>query len=315
MMNRRSVIQTLITTGAGSYFAKLVASTPPGNQTRDYTLRTDVVLVLLDASVKDSRNHFVRGLRKDNFSLFEDGKRQKITVFDSDDRPVTLGILLDQSLSMTPKRQDVLLAAETLVEESNRLDEVFVIHFGDHVALGLPHNVPFSDDIQQLRTALSRGTPGGKTALNDALFEGLHHLRLGRRDKKALVLVSDGGDTASEHTRKETLDLVQRSVATIYTIGLFDPDDQDRDVRFLSQFAKISGGESYVPSTPGDMVKICRQIAKEIRMRYTIGYTPTLRDGGDSLHHIQVRADGPGFEHLRVRCRNSYRYVETPTDK
>src|SRR5512135_2546095 len=114
MMNRRSVIRTLMNTGAGYYFTKLVASTPPENQTRDYVLRTDVVLVLLDVSVKDSRGHFIRGLQKHNFGLFEDGKPQKITVFDSEDRPVTLGILLDQSLSMTPKHQDVLLAAETL---------------------------------------------------------------------------------------------------------------------------------------------------------------------------------------------------------
>jgi Ca-activated chloride channel homolog len=315
MMNRRSVIQILLNAGAGSYFAKVIASTPPENQKRDYTLRTDVVLVLLDVSVKDSQGRFVRDLGKDNFSLFEDGKRQNITVFDSEDRPVTLGILLDQSFSMTPKRQDVLTAAETLINESNRLDEVFVIHFGDRVSFGLPGNVPFSDDIRQLRTALSRGVPGGRTALNDAIFEGLQHLRLGRRDKKTLVLVSDGGDTASEHNRKETLEFVQRSVATIYTIGLFDPNDPDHDTHFLRQLAKISGGEPYFPATPGELVPLCRRIAKEIRMRYTIGYTPQPGDRPNSLRHIQVHAGGAGYGKLTVRCRNKYRYEETPAGK
>jgi VWFA-related protein len=307
-MNRRLAVRTVVTASAGCFLAAWPAGAPPQNQPEDYTLRSEVVLVLLDVSVKDHQGRFVPGLGKDNFGVFEDGKPQKITVFDAEDRPVTLGILLDESLSMTPKRRDALAAAEALIAESNRHDEVFVLHFNETVTPGLPSGVPFSGNLQQLRAALSHGAPGGKTALHDALVAGLRHLGLGQRDKKVLVLVSDGGDTASEHTRRETLEVVHRSIATIYTIGLYDPNDPDRDPGFLRRLATMSGGEAYSPSSPKELVPLCRQIATEIRTRYTIGYTPERRAGANSLRRLQVRASAPGHSKLRVRARSSYRY-------
>ena len=307
-MNRRLTVRTLVTASAGCFLAAWPAGASPQDQPKDYTLRSDVVLVLLDVSVKDDQGRFVPGLVKGNFRVFEDGKAQRITVFDAEDRPVTLGILLDESLSMTPKRREALAAAEALIAESNRHDEVFVLHFNETVTPGLPPGVAFSGNIQQLRAALSRGAPSGKTALNDALVAGLRHLGLGQRDKKTLVLVSDGGDTASEHSRRETLDMVQRSIATIYTIGLYDPNDPDHDPGFLRRLAKMSGGEAYLPSSPKELLPLCRQIAKEIRTRYTIGYTPDWRPGANSPRRMQVRASAPGHVQLRVRARSSYRY-------
>jgi len=275
----------------------------------DYTIRTDVRLVLLDVSVKDRQGGYVSGLLKDNFAVFENGRPQRITAFADYDLPVVVGILVDESYSMTPKRADVLMAAQTFVEGSNPRDEVFVLNFSDYVSRGLPAPVLFSDNIQQLRSALHRGIPQGKTALNDAIVAGLGQLELGRRDKKALVVISDGGDNASKHKRREMLEMVERSIVTIYTIGLYDADDADRDPGILRELAKITGGEAYFPASPSGMVPVCRRIAKDIRSRYTIGYIPQAQNAS-SFRHIRVRVSAPGHARLVARTRSGYRYDE-----
>ncbi len=178
----------------------------------------------------------------------------------------------------------------------------------DWVKRGLPPGVLFSDDVQQLRAALNAGIPEGKTALNDAVVAGLEQLELGRRDKKTLVLISDGGDNASKHNRPEMLDLVEKSAATIYTVGLFEQEDPDKDPFILRKLSRISGGETFLPSDPSEMVSVCRRIAKDIRNRYTIGYVPAA--GIASSRHIQVRASAPGHGSLLIRTRASYRYDE-----
>jgi VWFA-related protein len=272
------------------------------------TIRSDVRLVLLDVSVKDRDGGFVSGLGKDNFQVLENGRPQPITVFANDDVPVTVGLLVDESFSMSNKRNEVLTAAGTFIKESNPQDEIFVLNFNDRVTRGLPEGVLFSDDAQLLRSALHRGTPQGKTALNDALVQGLEQLRLGKRDKKTLIVISDGGDNASEHSRHQMFDKVQRSAATIYAIGLYDADDPDRAPGVLKELARDSGGEAYFPASPEDMVPVCRRIAKDIRARYTIGYAPAAQNGVGGLRHIRVRVSAPGRPRLIARTRSSYRY-------
>jgi Ca-activated chloride channel family protein len=307
-MNRRSAIRNMMVAGAGSFFCKLSAAHVAGPQ-QDFVIRSEVRLVLLDVSVKDPAGGFVSGLSKDNFAVFENGAAQPITVFAAGDVPVTVGILVDESRSMTPKRADVLSAAETFIVESNRKDEVFVLNFNDSVKRGLPDGVVFSDHLEQLRSALYRGFPQGRTALNDAVADGLKQLELGRRDKKALVVISDGGDNASRHARREILDMVDRNIATIYTIGLFDAGDPDWNPGLLKQLAGISGGEAHFPTDPEGMVAACRGIAKEIRTRYTMGYPPPARNGG-SLRHIRVGVSAPGRSRLIARTRERYRYEQ-----
>jgi VWFA-related protein len=271
-------------------------------------IRSEVRLVLLDVSVKDSKGGPVAGLSKENFSIFENGKPQPITVFDHDDAPVTVGILVDESRSMTSKRAQVLTAAETFIDESNRLDEIFVLNFNDTVKPGLAGDQIFSDNVQQLRAALQRGAPDGKTAVYDAVVTGLNRLQLGTRDKKTLVLISDGGDNASHSTRRDTMDQVSRSLATIYTVGLFEPDAPDRDPGLLRQLSKISGGEAYFPESPAQMVPVCRRIAKEIRARYTVGYSPRADNGTGPQRQLRVRAADPGHGRLTAHTRGSYFY-------
>jgi Ca-activated chloride channel family protein len=308
-MKQCFAIRNLMIAGTVSLMSGVLGGLPRQDQS-DFTIRSDVRLVLLDVSVKDREGGFVSGLTKDNFTVFENGRPQRITVFASDDVPVTVGILVDESFSMTPKRNDVLTAAQTFIEESNPNDEIFVLNFNDRVTRGLPAPMLFSGDIQRLRAALQRGIPQGKTALNDAIVEGLKQLELGKRDKKTLIVISDGGDNASEHKRADMLNMVEKSIATIYTIGLYDADDPDRAPGILKELAKISGGEAYFPNDPTEMVPVCRRIAKDIRARYTIGYIPEVGTGVNAVRHIQVRVSAPGHAKLIARTRTSYRYED-----
>jgi Ca-activated chloride channel homolog len=307
-MKRRFAALNLVVASAVSFPVPGLLAAGPVEDQPDYTIRSDVRLVLLDVSVKDREGGFVSGLSRDNFTVSENGRPQPITAFAHDDIPVTVGILVDESFSMKPKRDDVLTAAQTFIEESNPHDEVFVLNFNDKVRRGLPDKVLFSDNVLQLHSALHRGVPEGKTALNDAIVAGLKQLELGRRDKKTLVVISDGGDNASEHKRSEMLDMIQRSVATIYTIGLYDADDPDRNPGILRELAKISGGEAYFPEKPSGMIPVCRRIAKDIRTRYTIGYIPQAENGPGLLRHIRVRVRTDDRRKLSVRTRSSYSY-------
>jgi Ca-activated chloride channel homolog len=317
-MNRRSAIGNLVSS-AGLFLARRLAGGTEAGGTEEepgnFVLHSEVRLVLLDVSVKNRQGGFVSGLGKENFSVFEDGRPQPITVFDHGDVPVTVGLLVDESRSMTPKRADVLTAAETFIEESNRQDEIFVLNFNDTVRPGLAPPTLFSDNFEELHAALHRGVPEGRTALNDAVVAGLNQLELGKRDKKTLIVISDGGDNASRHKRREMLDMVERSIATIYTIGLFDAEDPDRDPGILHQLAKISGGEAYLPASSAEMVPVCRRIAQDIRTRYTVGYLPRAGNGLKSVRHVHVRVTTPDHADLVARTRSSYRYEPEENQK
>jgi len=272
----------------------------------EFRISTDVELVLLDVSVKQAKGGYASGLTRDNFQIYENGAPQKITEFASADIPVAVGLVFDDSGSMRSKRPDVITAGLVFIGASNPQDQIFVVNFNDRVRRGLPENVPFTDNINLLRAALSRDVAQGQTALYDAVAFALKHLESGRREKKALMVVSDGGDNVSTHTLKELMQLVQESRATIYTVGIFDPDDPDRNPQVLERFARVSGGESFLPGGLDEVVPICRQIAKDIRNRYTIGYIPAHNSNKAALRKIHVVATAPDRGKLVVRTRTSY---------
>jgi Ca-activated chloride channel family protein len=314
-MNRRSAMRTLVAASAGSLFGNgLFAETPQDDQDA-LILRSETRLVLLDVSVKDSHGGFVSGLSKENFKIFENDRPQPITAFDHGDPPITVGLLVDESRSMGPKRSAVLTAALSFIGDSNPKDEIFVINFNDRVTFGLPSPQLFSDSPEELRSALFSGVSEGRTALNDAVVAGLAQLQMGKRDKKTLVLISDGGDNASKHTRREMLSHVQRSLATIYAIGLFDAEDIDRDPGILRQLAQISGGEAYFPPNPDAMIPTCHRIARDIRARYTLGYVPAAGKAAKDVRNIQVAASAPGHSRLTTHTRTSYRYDQIDSHK
>jgi VWFA-related protein len=273
---------------------------------RPYLLSTTAELVLLDVSVKDSVGERISNLTQSNFTVFENGKQQKISHFANEDVPVTVGLVIDSSGSMRPKSAEVNTAALTFIRSSNRKDEVFVVNFGDRVTYGLPEGVPFAVDLRQLRAALSLAIPAGRTALYDGILSALRHLDLGKWDKKALMLVSDGGDNSSTHSSEEVLRVVRETRATIYSIGIFDAGDPDKNPALLKRLSQISGGEAYFPAELGEVDGICQQIAGDIRTRYTIGYVPLRSGEAGAVRKIKVSASTPSGRPLAVHTRTSY---------
>lgn len=279
---------------------------PPPPDPNDFRVKSEVELVLLDVSVKDREGGFVSGLSKENFQVFDNKVEQPIRVFAAQDAPVTVGLVVDNSGSVGPKKPEIVTAALTFVTQSNPKDEVFIVNFNDRVSLGLPPETAFTDNRQLLRQALLMNPAQGRTSLYDALKLALEHLDKGRLDKKTLVLVSDGGDNASETTRDEIMKLAERSLATIYTIGIFNPEDKDKNPGFLKALARLTGGEAFIPENSNHLVGICEKIAHDIRNRYTVGFSPTAGPEETKAHPVRVTATDGNARKLDVRTRTHY---------
>jgi Ca-activated chloride channel family protein len=166
-----------------------------------------------------------------------------------------------------------------------------------------------------LRAALSKHRPEGRTALYDAVAFALKHLETGSRDKKTLVVVSDGGDNCSTHSFKDVMRLIEESAATVYTVGIFDPDDPDRNPGVLKRIASVSGGECFLPGELEPILPICQKIAKDIRSRYTIGYLPVRTSDKAAVRKIRVTASSLEHKKLMVRTRTAYRLPERAASK
>jgi Ca-activated chloride channel family protein len=279
------------------------APTRPGGE---YAIKVDVDVVVLRATTQDHKNILVSGLNKDDFRVYEDGVLQTIKYFSHDDIPVTVGLVVDNSGSMTPKRHDVIAAAMAFARSSNPQDQMFVVNFNEKVSFGLPSNTAFTDQPAQLQVALSRVATEGETALYDAVAVALEHLKMGNRDKKVLIIVSDGGDNASQHKLAEITALVAKSNAIIYTIGIFDDEDPDRNPGVLKRLAKETGGEAFLPASLKDVEPICERIARDIRNQYTIAYNPTNKKRDGTYRVLQVKASDPDHRSLTVRTRTGY---------
>jgi Ca-activated chloride channel homolog len=275
-------------------------------ETNPYTISLEVDQVVLDVTVQDHDGGFVSGLEKSNFQVYEDGRPQAIEFFHHGDVPVTVGLVIDNSGSMRSKRSQVVIAALAFVQGSYPQDETFVVNFNEKASFGLHSGGEFTNSISQLRNALIQTACAGQTALYDALSVGLQHLKNGHHEKKVLLVISDGGDNASRHKFQDVLTMAQQSNATIYTIGLYDPENKDQNPKVLKRLAKISGGECFLPSSVSDITNICERIAKDIRNQYTIAYTPsnTARDG--RYRTIKVAVKAPHHDKLIVRTREGY---------
>ena len=248
----------------------------------------------------------VSGLSKHDFQVFEDGALQQIEFYSHEDIPVTVGLVLDNSGSMGPKRDVVIAAAMAFARSSNPQDQMFVVNFNEHVSFALPDNTPFTDQPAQLQAALARFKTDGETALYDALAAALEHLKKGNRDKKVLIVVSDGGDNASEHKLSQILTMAGQSDAIIYTIGIYTDEDPDRNPGALRQLSKATGGEAFFPQTIPDVIPICERIAHDIREQYTLAYSPANLKQDGRYRVIQVEAKAPGHGSLSVRTRAGY---------
>jgi VWFA-related protein len=207
---------------------------------------------------------------------------------------------------MRPKIAEVTAAARTFVRSSNRDDEMFVVNFNETVTLELPRAIRFTNDAAKLETAIVSRPTEGQTALYDAVATALEELQAGSRDKKVLIVVSDGGDNVSAHSLAQVMKLAGRSSAVIYTVGLFDQNDPDQNPGVLKRLARATGGEVYLPSQTAEVVPICERIARDIRHQYTIGYVPANPSRDGAYRAIRVLARAKGHEGLSVRTRTGY---------
>jgi Ca-activated chloride channel family protein len=248
----------------------------------------------------------VTNLDKNSFSVFEDGQPQQITSFRREDIPVSMGILIDNSGSMRDKRPAVNQAALNLVRASNPQDEVFIVNFNDDAFL----DQDFTSNVELMKEALERIDARGGTAVYDAVIASANQLSKGaKRDKKALLLITDGEDNASRDTLEEAVKRVQDDAGpTVYTIGILGNDRQaKRARRALERLAVETGGIAYFPKDLSEVDAISRAVAHDIRNQYTIGYKPTRPQSEGGFRNVRVEARGAdGRSKLQVRTRSGY---------
>ena len=277
-----------------------------GRDSESLRISVDVALVVLHATVTERGGGFVQNLVEQDFQIYEDGVPQRIRLFKNEDIPVTVGLVIDHSTTMRPKLAEVSTAARTFVSASNPDDEMFVVNFNEKVTLGLPGAIRFTNDTAELGDAIMAARTGGMTALYDAISRAVEELRAGRRERKALIVVSDGGDNASASSLDHVMKLAAQSSAVIYTVGLFDEGDPDQNPGVLKRLAQATGGQAYLPGSASEVAAISERIARDIRHQYTIGYVPDKPASDGAYRAIRVRARAKGYGGLSVRTRAGY---------
>jgi Ca-activated chloride channel homolog len=284
----------------------------PGQPDQSKHLKSIVDLVVLHATVVDSKGQFVPDLKQDNFHVFEDKVEQKISVFSSEDIPVTMGLVIDNSASMKDKRPQVNAAALSFVRTSNSADEVFVVNFNDEYYLDLDED--FTSNQQELHEALEKIDTRGSTALRDAVVASLDHLKKGHKDKRVLLVITDGDDDASSKSFPYTLKAAVDSNAVIYAIGVFSDDDRKNNKKMvrkskkdLTDLAEATGGLAFFPDRLEDVDPVCVQVARDIRNQYTLGYYPTNTATDGTFRAVKVDLIEPkGKGKLSLRTRSGY---------
>lgn len=267
-------------------------------------ISVETTLVVLPVRVTGTNGDFVSGLSQEHFGVYEDGRPQAITFFEQEDTPVTVGLVVDHSRSMGPKLPAVASAVSAFAQSSNPKDEMFVVDFSDNVSVELPGGKPFTSNPGELAQAVSAVSARGMTALYDAVAEGLKHLQLGRSDKKALVIVSDGGDNASRRKYADVLELAHRSQAVIYAIGLVGSHEEENP-GVLRRLCKDTGGLAFFPEEGQSVSDISASIARDLREQYTIGFVPEKKYD-DTFRKIRVDVKAAGRGKLQVRTRSGY---------
>jgi Ca-activated chloride channel homolog len=280
---------------------------PKKTDKSSYTYSVNVGLVVLPVTVLDKSGRAISGLTQEDFEIYEDGVLQNIQVFDQKDIPVGMGLIVDNSTSMIPKRAEVAAAALALAESSNPEDQIFVVHFQELVVFALRLGEAFTSDIEELRKAVSSAAGSGRTALYDAVIAGLEHVQQSDLPKRVLVVISDGGDNASSHSMKEALDTAIESNALIYSIGIYDEFDREHNPKALKQLASMTGGEAFFPRSLSQLSSICTRIATDIRSQYTLGYVPSNQNKDGSYRSIRFVLKARDKNKLTVRTRSGYR--------
>jgi Ca-activated chloride channel family protein len=270
-----------------------------------FVFKKDVDEVMLHASVVDDHQHLVTNLDRSAFTVYEDGKPQKIISFHHVDIPVAMGIVIDNSGSMREKRAKVNQAALNLVRSSNPQDEVFVVNFNDEQYL----DQDFTNNLLKLKEALEKIDARGGTALYDAIVASADHAKQNARlEKKVLFVVTDGEDNASSETLEQAVkQLQQDNGPAVYAIGILGDEEHPRRAkRALEIIAERTGGIAFFPKTLDEVDQISRTIAGDIRNQYAIGYKPTNPQSAGGFRQIRVEVKAKGHGKMVVRTRTGY---------
>ena len=270
-------------------------------------LKSTVELVLVPVTITDPMNRLVTGLDKENFTVFEGKSQQEIRSFSSEDAPVSLGVIFDMSGSMTSKIERAREAVIEFFKTANPQDEFFMITFADK-----PEEVSdFTSSIEDIQGKLVYTVPKGRTALLDAIYLGVSKMRHAKYPKKAMLIISDGGDNHSRYTEGEIKSMVKEADVLIYAIGIYDhyfPTEEERlGPALLSDITELTGGRAFTIDNPNDLADVATKIGIELRNQYVLGYRPTnpIKDG--KWRKIKVKLQPPkGLPPLRVYAKTGY---------
>ncbi len=281
--------------------AALGSADQPGQP--EALFRTDARLVVLNASVFDAQGRLLTGLPPSAFHIYEDGILQQIKTFRQEDTPISLAMVIDRSPSMVTKREKVASAALALIHASNPDDEAFVLNFDVDAYL----DQDFTSDSAKLEHGLRQFDAKGGTSMRDAVRLAIEHLQVrGKKDKKVVLVVTDGEDNSSQETLEHLVRVAQQKEILVYAIGLLSeesPQAAERSRRDLNALTGETGGQAWYPGDLRAVEPIAKQIAHEIRNQYVLAYSPSFQDGEGGYRRIRLEVDVPG---AAVRTRTGY---------
>jgi len=273
-------------------------------------LHVETTLVLIPVAVTDSSNRFVLGLQKEDFQLLDDGVAQDVAHFSGEDAPLSVGLVFDESGSMAYKLRTSQAALAQFLKTMNADDEAFLVEFRGTARL----SVGFTAHTEEVQNALTIIQPGGLTAMLDAIDLGLREMKKARNSRKAIVIISDGGDNHSQYTATEIESLVREADVQIYAMGVFEPSlpfrltpEEIDGPRLLSEIATQTGGRAFAAALNRDLPSVAAKIAVELRNQYVLGYYPKngARDG--KYRNVEVKFSQPrGISPLKVHWRRGY---------
>ena len=294
------------------FLGQAAAQTPQDNPPQDSgaTLRVETTLVQIPVSITDSVNRFVLGLQKQDFHLFEDGVEQEIAHFSDEEAPLSVGLAFDESGSMDYKLQTAQVAANQFIKTMNKDDEALLVVFSD----GAKVAVGFTSNAEEIENALSTAQTGGLTAMLDAVNLTLSEMKKAKNSRKAIVIISDGGDNHSHYRSPQIEALVREADVQIYAMGVFDPlaslglaPELISGPRLLSEIATQTGGRAFAATAAGDLPSIAARIAVELRNEYVLGYYPKNSAHDGKYRKVEVKVTQPsGVSPLKAHWRQGY---------
>ena len=298
-------LPALILARAGRVQKSQEASTEKG---QSQTLKVDVDLVLVNATVTDSLNRYVSGLGQEHFQIWEDKLEQKIAYFSAEDVPISLGMIFDVSGSMKDKISTARDAAVTFLKTGNPEDEYFLVEFANRPEVA----ADFTTDVSKLQSKLIFAPAKGMTAMYDAVYVGLEKLKEGTNPKKALLLITDGEDNRSRYTFQNVKDFVKEQDVQIYGIGIVDEWNSQLSAghtgrAMIEELADTTGGRAFFPDSVYELEDICTKIAVELKNQYVIGYHSTNAAKDGKWRKLRMKVNPPkGIQHLNVRSKAGY---------